>query len=170
MWAWILYVTQYIKWAAATADVLLNHYVFTRPENVLSLPHCWCCLANFMNIPLQRLQMYLDSWFVLEHLFDRRSFSFPSPVAHFTLCVGTYLIITSLSSSCDVPEHFDLYVTYHLHLQPNVLDSCHSSTPSVQYAPGAWTWVWALCFVDFMLYIFYHLKLILWWRCKWSLI
>ena len=119
MWAWILYVTQYVKWAAATADVLLNHYVFTRPENVLSLPHCWCCLANFMNIPLQRLQMYLDSWFVLEHLFDRRSFSFPSPVAHFTLCVGTYLIITSLSSSCDVPEHFDLYVTYHLHLQPN---------------------------------------------------
>lgn len=37
MWVWILYVTQYIKWAAATADVLLNHYVFTRHENVLSL-------------------------------------------------------------------------------------------------------------------------------------
>lgn len=68
------------------------------------------------------------------------------------------------------PEHFDLYVTYHLHRRPNVLDSRHSSTPSVQYAPGAWTWVWAPCFVDYMLYLFCHLKLILWSWCKWSLV
>lgn len=103
MWVWILYVTQYIKWAAATADVLLNHYVFTRPENVLSLPTLLLLPGQFYEYSLAKTSNVLRFLVPFGTLFGQKILYLPLSWCSFYFRVGTYLIITSLSSSCDVP-------------------------------------------------------------------
>lgn len=89
---------------------------------------------NPENQPAKTWIFFKNPFVVLR--FHWRSFTFISLLSlSFTLCVRTYLVTldTYPSSCCDFhyPQPFDLYITYHLHWQPNVHDSRHSSTPSV---------------------------------------
>lgn len=97
--------------------------------------------AKFINI---NLKSGFDFFFSRLRLND-------STQSFFLLCSSWKRDASLSSSSCIFhhTQHFDLWVTCHLHWRPNVPDSRHSSAPSARVC-GAWTWAEKPCFGDFM--------------------